>query len=69
MPSDLVQSRWWEGPRWLAGVEAEWPLGDVAHSDDEINAERKASKSMIAICGAETRDFMTSAVDISLINE
>ena len=47
----------------------EWPSGDVVNSDNEINAERKAPKSMIAICGAETHDCMTSTVDASLINE
>ena len=67
--SDLVQSQWWEGTRWFAGVEAEWLLGDVAYSDDEINAERKASRSMIAICGAETHEYMTNIAETSLINE
>ncbi|XP_011700215.1 PREDICTED: uncharacterized protein LOC105457307, partial [Wasmannia auropunctata] len=39
----LVESRWWEGPKWLKSSKQQWPIGDHATNEEEINKEMKKS--------------------------
>lgn len=42
----LVESRWWEGPKWLRDSEENWPKSIAIPDDDVINSEKKK----VAIC-------------------
>ncbi|GBL83786.1 hypothetical protein AVEN_132675-1 [Araneus ventricosus] len=38
--SDLLQSKWWEGPGWLYNDEESWPCSEVSETPDEAFLER-----------------------------
>lgn len=40
-PSQLVQSKWWLGPKWLYDSEANWPTGEHEFKEEEIGSEIK----------------------------
>ncbi|XP_046389409.1 uncharacterized protein LOC124158258 [Ischnura elegans] len=41
-PAKLVESKWWEGPKWLTLTGEHWPCHTSAEiNEDEINKERK----------------------------
>ncbi|KAJ8910001.1 hypothetical protein NQ315_003529 [Exocentrus adspersus] len=40
-PRQLLESRWWEGPRWLLENPSNWPSYVPACDEDEINHEKK----------------------------
>jgi hypothetical protein len=42
-PSQLVTSRWWEGPLWLKGPEESWPSAKLSEDEEEVRTERKKS--------------------------
>ncbi|GFT24322.1 integrase catalytic domain-containing protein [Nephila pilipes] len=39
--SDLLQSKWWEGPGWLYNDEESWPCSEVSETPDEAFLERR----------------------------
>jgi len=45
-PSQLYESRWWEGPRWLYKSADDWPVEEVILDETAILAERKVSGSV-----------------------
>jgi hypothetical protein len=49
-PYELLQSRWWEGPKWLYGPAEEWPAGDLSCDESAILVERRrhSAKTMSA---------------------
>jgi len=42
-PSQLLTSRWWEGPDWLKKPEKYWPSEDPSPIEHEVVAERRKS--------------------------
>ncbi|XP_057660740.1 uncharacterized protein LOC130896575 [Diorhabda carinulata] len=40
-PEELLDSKWWEGPRWLYGPCSEWPNCDVPPDENEVQMERR----------------------------
>ncbi len=40
-PKELLQSIWWEGPKWLKRPVNEWPNEKFQINEDEVNSERK----------------------------
>ena len=44
-PSQLLESRWWEGPKWLRESREKWPSREELPEEDEICIERK--KTMV----------------------
>jgi hypothetical protein len=40
-PSQLLQSRWWEGPQWLKETEDTWPSHSPEADPDEVIKEKK----------------------------
>lgn len=51
-PSELVESRWWEGPKWLRYSEETWPHAEQLVDEDEIAKEKK--KSATTTCMVST---------------
>ena len=49
-PYELLQSRWWEGPKWLYGPAEKWPAGDLSCDESAILVERRrhSAKTMSA---------------------
>ncbi|UYV69201.1 hypothetical protein LAZ67_6002812 [Cordylochernes scorpioides] len=42
-PSQLLQSKWWEGPNWLYERENKWPISTEMIDEIQVNKERKKS--------------------------
>ncbi|UYV74745.1 hypothetical protein LAZ67_12000769 [Cordylochernes scorpioides] len=42
-PSQLLQSKWWEGPNWLYERENKWPISTEMIDEIQVNKERKES--------------------------
>ncbi|OXA43068.1 Pro-Pol polyprotein [Folsomia candida] len=40
-PSELLDSRWWEGPGWLKSPDDEWPLQASEANEEQIMSEAK----------------------------
>ncbi|UYV80611.1 hypothetical protein LAZ67_19000984 [Cordylochernes scorpioides] len=40
-PSQLLQSKWWEGPNWLYERENKWPISTEMIDEIQVNKERK----------------------------
>ncbi|KAJ8918512.1 hypothetical protein NQ315_015217 [Exocentrus adspersus] len=54
-PSQLLESKWWEGPKWLYEEPYMWPRGKLDCNEDEIAQERK--KGVTAILMDSNTDF------------
>ncbi|OXA53364.1 Cytochrome P450 4C1 [Folsomia candida] len=48
-PSQLLSSKWWEGPGWLKGPEEEWPLQEASPDEEEILAEKKKAAKIVLV--------------------
>jgi hypothetical protein len=44
-PSQLLTSRWWEGPDWLRDDETYWPSTNSVYNEEVINSERQLKLS------------------------
>lgn len=42
-PSQLLQSKWWLGPKWLYETELNWPMASGECEEEEIKSEMKKS--------------------------
>ncbi|UYV60794.1 hypothetical protein LAZ67_1002359 [Cordylochernes scorpioides] len=42
-PSQLLQSKWWEGPNWLYERENKWPISTEMIDEIQVDKERKKS--------------------------
>lgn len=40
-PSELLQSKWWEGPQWLLSQRDQWPIEQTIDDETVILSERK----------------------------
>ncbi|KAJ8916963.1 hypothetical protein NQ315_008363 [Exocentrus adspersus] len=54
-PRQLLESKWWEGPKWLYEEPYMWPRGKLDCNEDEIAQERK--KGVTAILMDSNTDF------------
>ncbi|XP_057662513.1 uncharacterized protein LOC130897595 [Diorhabda carinulata] len=48
-PEELLDSKWWEGPRWLYGPRSEWPNCDVPPDENEVQMERRKTPLISAL--------------------
>jgi hypothetical protein len=46
-PTQLLKSRWWEGPSWLQDKEEDWPSITSSEDEDLIVSERRKTKVMM----------------------
>ena len=46
-PSQLFESRWWEGPQWLYKPKEDWPTEEVVLDEDAIMTELKKTTATI----------------------
>ncbi|GBL88689.1 hypothetical protein AVEN_195670-1 [Araneus ventricosus] len=53
--SDLLQSKWWEGPGWLYNDEESWPCSEVSETPDEAFLERRKTVVTNLATGNEVR--------------
>ncbi|GBM73122.1 hypothetical protein AVEN_46271-1, partial [Araneus ventricosus] len=53
--SDLLQSKWWEGPGWLYNDEESWPCSEVSETPDEAFLERRKKVVTNSAKGNEVR--------------
>lgn len=51
----LLQTKWWEGPRWLRMPEEEWPTSQALPNMDIVQAEKK--KTIIAATNVNDMKF------------
>jgi hypothetical protein len=48
-PSELLKSKWWEGPSWLKSNRQDWPSMEPDGNEDDIVSERKKSATSTMI--------------------
>ncbi|GFS48340.1 integrase catalytic domain-containing protein [Trichonephila inaurata madagascariensis] len=53
--SDLLKSKWWEGPGWLYSDEESWPCSEVSETPDEAFLERRKTVVTNLATGNEVR--------------
>ena len=46
-PSELIQSRWWQGPGWLHEPTSRWPSTDYEVDEQEVLKEAKKSNVVL----------------------
>ncbi|XP_021959017.1 uncharacterized protein LOC110854896 [Folsomia candida] len=46
-PSALLETKWWEGPRWLYEDEKKWPQQNLKYDEDEVAKELKKCEIMM----------------------
>lgn len=52
-PSQLLKSRWWEGPAWLRGPAETWPSQEEDVDEDEVLKERKKGSTAAQLVSTE----------------
>jgi len=50
-PSELLSSKWWEGPSWLKNSEEDWPTSSQNLDEEEVNKEKRKT---VATCVVAT---------------
>ncbi|CAB0002444.1 unnamed protein product, partial [Nesidiocoris tenuis] len=50
-PRALLESKWWEGPKWLLLQEQDWPLSEVEVPTDDVESERRKTALMTVTKG------------------
>ncbi|XP_043480434.1 uncharacterized protein LOC122510088 [Leptopilina heterotoma] len=40
-PSQLLESKWWRGPKWLYAQQEEWPVSGCKINENEVEKEKK----------------------------
>ncbi|OXA55097.1 hypothetical protein Fcan01_10291 [Folsomia candida] len=59
-PSQLVKSRWWEGPEWLTKPQHEWPSPQVEYDEEEVRREvKKCVTTRMQVGEAEIPWYLT----------
>ena len=57
-PKQLLESRWWEGPSWLADEPELWPQVDnIVYREEEINKEKKKGTITTLVNSDSTLDW------------